>query len=146
MARTVKPPDVRRNEILDVAQRLFYTKGYRKTSVNDIIDEIDIAKGTFYHHFPSKQALLDALTDRVLEARSCKIFVMLTNAAMCWELVKNVAVMNHLPLEDTQVVEMPIMQVFDPYKGSAYYWNYQTRHIGIPNWISGEISWCEWGE
>jgi AcrR family transcriptional regulator len=68
MARTVKPPDVRRNEILDVAQRLFYTKGYRRTSVSDIIDEIGIAKGTFYHHFRSKQALLDALVERVLEA------------------------------------------------------------------------------
>ena len=84
------------------------------------------------------------LADGELAARSCKIFVALTNAAMCWEMVKNVAVMNHLPLQDTEVIEMPIMQVFDPYKGAAYYWNYQTRQIGIPDWTSGEIFWREW--
>ena len=54
MARTVKEPDVRRNEILDVAQQFFYTKGYEQTSVHDIIDQIGIAKGTFYHYFGSK--------------------------------------------------------------------------------------------
>jgi AcrR family transcriptional regulator len=47
---------VRRTEILDVAQSLFYRKGYEPTSVQDIITEIGIAKGTFYHYFsaPSK--------------------------------------------------------------------------------------------
>jgi len=81
-----------------------------------------------------------------LEARSCKIFVSLTNAAMCWEIVKNVAVMNDLPLENTQLIEMPIMQVFDPYKGASYYWNYQTGQIGIPDWVTGEVLWREWEE
>ena len=36
MARTVKNPDVRRNEIIDVAQGLFLSKGYEQTSVQDI--------------------------------------------------------------------------------------------------------------
>lgn len=67
MARTVKPPDVRRNEILDTAQRLFYSRGYGQTSVQDIIDEIGIAKGTFYHHFGSKSELLDALIARMVD-------------------------------------------------------------------------------
>jgi len=84
------------------------------------------------------------MADGVLAARSCKIFVSLTNAAMCWEIVKNVAVMNHLPLQGTQVIEMPIMQVFDPYRGAAYYWNFETGQVGIPDWTSGEMSWREW--
>ena len=66
MARIVKNPDVRRGEILDVAQRLFYLKGYEQTSVQDIIDAIAIAKGTFYHYFSSKLDLLDALVERML--------------------------------------------------------------------------------
>jgi AcrR family transcriptional regulator len=45
MTRIVKDPDVRRSEILDVAQRLFYRKGYEQTSVQDIITEIGIAVG-----------------------------------------------------------------------------------------------------
>lgn len=54
---------MRRSEILDVAQRLFYLKGYDQTSVQDIITEIGIAKGTFYHYFNSKLELLDAIID-----------------------------------------------------------------------------------
>jgi AcrR family transcriptional regulator len=67
MVRIVKDPDVRRNEILDVAQRFFYQKGYEQTAVQDIITEIGIAKGTFYHYFSSKQDLLDAMIERMIE-------------------------------------------------------------------------------
>lgn len=67
MARIVKEAEVRRTEILDTAQRLFYTKGYENTTVQNIIDEIGIAKGTFYHHFNSKEELLDALIIRLME-------------------------------------------------------------------------------
>ena len=66
MARIVKEHDERRSEILDVAQELFYTKGYEKTSIKDIIDGVGIAKGTFYHYFSSKIQLLDELVERML--------------------------------------------------------------------------------
>ena len=65
MTRVVKQADVRRNEILDAAQYFFYTTGYEQTSVQDIIDQVGIAKGTFYHHFASKQDVLDALIERI---------------------------------------------------------------------------------
>ena len=67
MTRTVKSHGVRRQEILDVARRHFADKGYENTSVRAIIDEIGIAKGTFYHYFPSKLAVIDALVDGILE-------------------------------------------------------------------------------
>ncbi|PIE81006.1 MAG: hypothetical protein CSA11_05985 [Chloroflexi bacterium] len=66
MVRIVKDADVRRNEILDTAQILFYTKGYDKTAVSDIINEIGISKGAFYHHFNSKEELLNASVNRLL--------------------------------------------------------------------------------
>ncbi len=66
MTRIVKDYDVRRNEILDVAQQLFYRKGFEPTAIQDIIDDAGIAKGTFYHYFGSKLDLLDALIDRML--------------------------------------------------------------------------------
>lgn len=54
MARTVKEYDERYAEFLDVAQRLFYQKGYEQTSVQDIIREIGVAKGLFYYDSSSK--------------------------------------------------------------------------------------------
>lgn len=36
ISRTIKEPLVRKNEILDAAEKLFYTRGYGKTTVNDI--------------------------------------------------------------------------------------------------------------
>ena len=67
MMRIVKEAAERRNEILDVAERLFCTKGYDQTSTNDILSEIGIARGTLYYHFSSKEDILDAMIDRILE-------------------------------------------------------------------------------
>jgi AcrR family transcriptional regulator len=67
MARIIKKPEVRRNEILDVAQRLVYQKGYEQMTIQEIIDETHISKGAFYHYFDSKQALLEALIERMGE-------------------------------------------------------------------------------
>ena len=65
--RVVKDATERRNEILDVAERLFCTRGYDQTSTNDILAEIGIARGTLYYHFTSKEDILDAMVDRILD-------------------------------------------------------------------------------
>lgn len=67
MARTVKEEDyaTKRKEILDVAQQLVYTKGFDQMSIQDILDQLHISKGAFYHYFPSKGDLLEALIDRM---------------------------------------------------------------------------------
>ena len=65
--RVVKDAAERRNEILDVAERLFCTRGYDQTSTNDILAEIGIARGTLYYHFSSKEDILDAMIDRILD-------------------------------------------------------------------------------
>lgn len=53
-----------REEILDAAQRLIQAKGFVRMSVQDLLDELQISKGAFYHYFDSKPALLDALVER----------------------------------------------------------------------------------
>ena len=63
--RIVKSAEERKNEILDVAEQLFAAKGFDNTSTNDIINEIGIARGTLYHHFKSKEEILDAVIDRI---------------------------------------------------------------------------------
>lgn len=62
MARTVKNYHERKDEFLDTAQELFFTKGYKQTSIESIIKKIGVAKGTFYYYFKSKEDLLDKLT------------------------------------------------------------------------------------
>jgi len=67
MTRTTKEFTVKRNEILDVAQRLVYTKGYEQMTIQDILDGVQISKGAFYHYFRSKQDLLDAMIGHMIE-------------------------------------------------------------------------------
>ncbi|MBP5451893.1 MAG: TetR/AcrR family transcriptional regulator [Treponema sp.] len=63
--RVVKDAEERKNEILDVAERLFSAKGFESTSMNDIQNEIGIARGTLYYHFKSKEEILNAIIERV---------------------------------------------------------------------------------
>ncbi|HFI0535067.1 TPA: TetR/AcrR family transcriptional regulator [Streptococcus suis] len=57
-----KYPEESRQRILDVAKKLFLDKGYDKTSLSDIIAQLGgMTKGAVYHHFSSKEAILDAL-------------------------------------------------------------------------------------
>ncbi len=67
MARTIDEVTrvTKQNEILDCAQRLIYTKGYAEMSIQDIISELGISKGAFFHYFASKPILLEALLDRM---------------------------------------------------------------------------------
>ncbi|MBA7591794.1 hypothetical protein ES708_33960 [subsurface metagenome] len=62
MARITKEYHVRKNELLDAAQELFFTKGYKQTSIESIIKKIGVAKGTFYYYFKSKEDLLEKLS------------------------------------------------------------------------------------
>ncbi|MGC9349418.1 MAG: TetR/AcrR family transcriptional regulator [Anaerolineae bacterium] len=61
MPRIVKDYDDRYAEFVDVAERLFLSQGYEQTTVQQIIDTVGVAKGTFYHYFDSKQAILEAV-------------------------------------------------------------------------------------
>jgi TetR/AcrR family transcriptional regulator, transcriptional repressor for nem operon len=67
MARIVKEDDynAKKNEILDAALALIYSKGYEQMAIQDILDQLKISRGAFYHYFDSKQALLEALIDRM---------------------------------------------------------------------------------
>ena len=54
-----------KEKIVNTAEKLFIKKGYECVSVNEIIREARIAKGTFYHYFRNKEDVLDALIDKV---------------------------------------------------------------------------------
>jgi len=67
MSRTVKNPDERRSEIIDIAEELFLEKGYEQTAVSDIVKKVGVAQGTFYYYFKSKGEVLNAVIDRHIE-------------------------------------------------------------------------------
>jgi AcrR family transcriptional regulator len=73
MARIVKVADVRRNEILAAAYKLFIRDGYDATTVNAIIDAVGLSKGAFYHHFASKEEVMQALAHRMAEEMRAKM-------------------------------------------------------------------------
>lgn len=67
MARETKRSDVRRQQLIDIGEELFTKNGYDETAVSDIVGAAGIAQGTFYHHFRSKEELLEAISDRYID-------------------------------------------------------------------------------
>ena len=63
--RIVKEAEVRKEEILDAAEKLFAAKGFDNTSTGDILDAVGIARGTLYYHFKSKEDILDGVIQRI---------------------------------------------------------------------------------
>jgi AcrR family transcriptional regulator len=73
MRRISKPPEERKQELIDAAQRLFLTKGYERTAVSDIVREVNIAQGTFYYHFRSKNDILEEVARKSIASLVEKI-------------------------------------------------------------------------
>lgn len=110
--RIVKEAVERRNEILDVAERLFCTKGYDNTSTNDILADIGIARGTLYYHFSSKEDILDAMIDRILDGtiRKAESIALDEAVPVLERLTQTVLAAN----VDTQIGSMILEQVHKP--------------------------------
>lgn len=66
MVRIVKKAEERRDEIIQAAGELFLVKGYDRTTMKDVMERLQIAKGTIYHYFKSKEELLDAVLDSLV--------------------------------------------------------------------------------
>lgn len=63
-----KTKEERCNEIIETAGKLFEEKGYEQTQVQDIVNEIGVAKGLFYYYFKSKDEVMEELADRYADA------------------------------------------------------------------------------
>jgi TetR/AcrR family transcriptional repressor of nem operon len=77
MARILKEQEhtAKRNEILDAALQLVYSKGYEKMTIQDILDHLQISKGAFYHYFNSKVDVLEAVVERMATEQVEPIFL-----------------------------------------------------------------------
>lgn len=70
MSRTIDATAraIRRDAFIDAAERLIQTRGYEQMSIQDVLDELGTSKGAFYHYFDSKDALLEAVIERMTDA------------------------------------------------------------------------------
>lgn len=57
----MKKGDIRKKEIIDTAELLFSQEGYVETSIQDILNQLGISKGSLYHHFISKESILEEI-------------------------------------------------------------------------------------
>lgn len=63
----MNPPPERREELLATAAEVFAAQGYNATTVREIADAAGILAGSLYHHFDSKESMLDEILSRFLD-------------------------------------------------------------------------------
>lgn len=76
LKKNSKKPEIRRQELIDVASALFAEKGYEAVSVRDILNVVNGAPGMFYYYFKSKQDIYIAAQEQYITQRlerKCKI-------------------------------------------------------------------------
>src|SRR3954467_15727418 len=67
VAESPSPPASRRDELLELAAKMFADRGLRATTVRDIADSAGILSGSLYHHFSSKEEMVDELLREFLD-------------------------------------------------------------------------------
>ena len=114
--RIVKSALVRKQEVLDAAMHLFATRGYDNTSINDVIAAIGISKGAFYHHFASKEDLVEALAIRYAGAAAVRAQGVLEDTSLdCFErLSRFLSRMRDDKVETTLDLHTAFAPVFRP--------------------------------
>ena len=60
----------RKKELLNIAYDMFLTRGYENTHVDEIIEKAQIAKGTYYYYFQSKEQMLEEVIDMMIDSES----------------------------------------------------------------------------
>lgn len=70
--------DLRTGELLDQVQGVFAAKGFEKASMQDLAQAANMSAGNFYRYFPSKDAIIEALVQRVLSALEARFLSIMT--------------------------------------------------------------------
>ena len=127
--------EARKREILDTAEQLFAANGFDNTSTNDIINAVGIARGTLYHHFTSKEDILDAVIDRINDAmvRDAKKIAGDTQIPLLDRLTDSVRALN----VDSRIGEEGLIQVHKPQNALLHQKMQEKMISGIVPVIAG---------
>ena len=99
----MKKGERRKQELLKIAYRMFIEKGYENTSIDGIIAEAGIAKGTYYYYFESTEATLEAVIEMMIEEEVCRAKAVLeTSLPVPQKLVS--VIYSLRPAQDEQVI------------------------------------------
>lgn len=85
MARVLKDPEVRKQEILDTAMRLFRDKGYDATSIADIARAMNVVPGLCYRYFSSKQEIFDTAVKEYAKESCQDSIAVITDRTKSWK-------------------------------------------------------------
>ena len=127
--------EARKREILDTAEQLFAANGFDNTSTNDIINAVGIARGTLYHHFTSKEDILDAVIDRINDAmvRDAKKIAGDKQIPLLDRLTDSVRALN----VDSRIGEEVLIQVHKPQNALLHQKMQEKMISGIVPVIAG---------
>lgn len=78
---------ITRENIIDAAAKVFLAYGYEQTSVKMILEEAHVVTGSFYHFFPSKEALFEAVIERFLAGYTRRISAILDDDSRSFEQI-----------------------------------------------------------
>jgi AcrR family transcriptional regulator len=106
-----------KEKILIAATKVFFEYGYEATSVKMIIEEAGIVTGSFYHFFPSKEALFEAVVAHFLQGYSERISTILSDSSMSFDQVVN-AFLNEL--------QSSMKIYYDVLQGDKLHWTVQA--------------------
>lgn len=106
-----------KEKILEAATKVFFANGFEATSVKMVLEEADVVTGSFYHFFPSKEALFEVVVERFLDQYTQKVFAILGNET----------------LSETEILEqfMVLLQItsrdyFESLQGDRLHWTVQS--------------------
>ena len=114
MARN-KYPEVTVEKILEVSQRLFLEKGYDNTTIQDIVNELGgLTKGAIYHHFKSKEEIIDALGEKLFFDNNPFVTVQKQKNLNGLQKMREVIKLNHVDIDRTELGKQSIPLLKNP--------------------------------
>lgn len=115
MARN-KYPEVTVDKILEVSKRLFLEKGYDNTTIQNIVDELGgLTKGAVYHHFKSKEEIMDALGDEMFTNNNPFEAVKGRTDLNALEKMRMAIVLNHSNQDQVELTNQAIPLLKNPH-------------------------------
>ena len=99
----MKKGERRKSELLQIAYKMFLSRGYENTSVDDIIEEAGIAKGTFYYYFKSKEQLLEEVIGMMIEEEAHNARIILHSDQPVPQKILSIMAAFH-PAQDEQTI------------------------------------------
>ncbi len=132
--------DLKKREILTTAEQLFCKNGYEQTSVQDILDLLKTSKGSFYHHYESKESLLAAMCSFRAETFAEKVAGELEGESSCVRRLNRIF-SGMMPLEGERLsFLMMLLPVFSLAEGRSVRNAYRTSLIdAFRNMLATEI-------